>query len=214
MVTDLFKAETGIDEMARTGVPETVRATTFLCGDDSGEAVVDQVVQCPIGNRAKWGLDREEQDSAIVARPCMAEVAGNGIANSGIKRIRFMPATLGSYDMDPFLLPVDIVKPETAYFSCAHAVDRQEQKNCAGSKLGRLQTFGLGNDAGNLFPCGAERKAFLTVHPRYQNCLGESGTYVALLLAVSQPGAQRHGNRPEGNPAPGCGEVIEVAVQM
>lgn len=92
-------------------------------------------------------MDREKQDPAFVPRPSVTKVACDGVPDSHIQGISVLSAALGTYDADRCLLPVDIVEPKTANFACTQAVDRQEKENRTCSKLDRLRTFGLGNDA-------------------------------------------------------------------
>ena len=111
VVADLFEAESAIDETTRTSVAQGVGAASFLCRGDADKTVVHYAIQRSVGQRAKGCFEREKQDSALAARPSVAKVASDGVADSRVQGISVLPTALGSYYADRSSLPVDIVEP-------------------------------------------------------------------------------------------------------
>src|SRR5216684_3477435 len=102
MVTHFFEGQPRLDQMPSTCVTQTVRTAAFPCpvsiccrqtrGHDVREAAG--------GERPEGRAHRQEQCRVIALRPRVADIAAEGMLDTGFERKNLSLPALGTGDLD------------------------------------------------------------------------------------------------------------------
>jgi len=106
----VLEGQTRLKKALRAGMPQGMGTLSSTVKSQGFETIGNSVINAGMTKVAKWRQKVKKNMPRFAGRPCMTEIAGDGIPNVSVQRIKLTEALFRSPDLNGCIIPINNVK--------------------------------------------------------------------------------------------------------
>ena len=152
--------------------------------------MADDFKDSAAGKRAEGAAQRQKDLAKYCVRSYLSKVTQDGDRNSSAQREGLGTASLAAPQVQTVLFPVDVFEAQRADFARPQPVNSQQHENRVVTNRGWAITFGVCQEALNIFPGRRGRQYLISEDARCFYGISQTAPAQILLFSVPEEGLQ------------------------